>query len=97
MGSRLARVLHQAGFRADGSWVSQPSYVGASLARLDWFADLARTLVPTLERTGIASPQLVQPDVLAARLVAEASARHAIVYAPRLVGIWARIAGGFTP
>ncbi len=97
MGSRLARVLHQAGFRPDGSWVSQPSYVGASLARLDWFADLARTLVPTLERTGIASPQLVQPDVLAARLVAEASARHAIVFAPRLVGIWARIAGGFTP
>lgn len=95
MGSRLSTVLHKAGFRPEGSWVSQPSYVGASLARLDWFADLARTLAPTLEKTGIA--HAVQVDTLAARLVAEASARHAIVYAPRLVGIWARIAGGFTP
>ena len=97
MGSRLSTVLHKAGYRAEGSWVSQPSYVGASLARLDWFADLARALVPTFEKTGIASAHLVETDTLAARLVAEASARHAIVFAPRLVGIWARIAGGFTP
>jgi ubiquinone/menaquinone biosynthesis C-methylase UbiE len=97
MGSRLAAVIHQAGLRAEGSWVSQPSYVGTSLARLDWFADLTRTLVPTLERTGVAPPHALQIDTLAARLVAEASARRAIVYAPRLVGVWARIAGGFTP
>jgi ubiquinone/menaquinone biosynthesis C-methylase UbiE len=97
MGSRLASVLHQAGYRPEGSWVSQPSYVGASLSRLDWFADLTRTLVPTLERTGVAPPHVVQTESLAARLVAEAAARRAIVYAPRLVGIWARIAGGFTP
>jgi hypothetical protein len=97
MGSRLATVLHHAGYRAEGSWVSQPSYVGSSLARLDWFADLARTLVPSLESTAVVEPHDVQIDTLAARLVAEASARHAIVYAPRLVGIWARIAGGFTP
>jgi ubiquinone/menaquinone biosynthesis C-methylase UbiE len=97
MGSRLATVLHKAGYRPEGSWVSQPSYVGTSLARLDWFADLAHALVPTFEKTGIASAHVVETDTLAARLVAEASARHAIVYAPRLVGIWARIAGGFTP
>jgi SAM-dependent methyltransferase len=97
MGSRLAALLHQAGYRAEGSWVSQPSYVGTTLSRLDWFADLARTLAPTLENNGIAPPQAVQGDTLAARLVAEAAARHAIVYAPRLVGVWARIAGGFTP
>ncbi len=97
MGSRLGAVLQQAGYRAEGSWVSQPSYVGITLSRLDWFADLARTLVPTLERTGIAPPHVVQVDTLAARLVAEAAARQAIVYAPRLVGVWARIAGGFTP
>jgi ubiquinone/menaquinone biosynthesis C-methylase UbiE len=97
MGSQLARVLHKAGFRPEGSWVSQPSYVGTGLSRLDWFADLARTLVPTLEKAGIASPDSIEMDTLAARLVAEASARHAIVYAPRLVGIWARVARGFTP
>ena len=97
MGSRLGTVLHEAGFRVQGSWVSQPSYVGATLSRLDWFADLTRTLVTTLEKTGVASSQEIQLDTLAARLVAEASARHATVYAPRLVGVWARVAGGFTP
>ena len=97
MGSQLGTVLHKAGYRPEGSWVSQPSYVGNSIARLDWFADLARTLAPTLERTGIAPTYALQTDSLAARLVAEASARHAIVYAPRLVGIWSRVAGGFTP
>jgi ubiquinone/menaquinone biosynthesis C-methylase UbiE len=97
MGSRLSKVLHEAGFRPEGSWVSQPSYVGTGLSRLDWFADLTRTLVPTLEKAGIASPDSIQTDTLAARLVAEAHARHAIVYAPRLVGVWARVAGGFTP
>jgi len=97
MGSRLSKVLHEAGYRPEGSWVSQPSYVGTGLSRLDWFADLTRTLAPTLERTGIVSPQIIQCDTLAARLVAEANARHAIVYAPRLVGVWARVARGFTP
>jgi hypothetical protein len=97
MGSRLGALLHEAGYRPEGSWVSQPSYVGTTLSRLDWFADLVRALAPTLEKTGIAPPSGAQPDTLAARLVAEASARHAIVYAPRLVGVWARIAGGFTP
>lgn len=97
MGSRLSLVLHEAGYRPEGSWVSQPSYVGTGLSRLDWFADLTRTLAPTLERTGVVSPQAIQCDTLAARLVAEANARHAIVYAPRLVGVWARVARGFTP
>lgn len=97
MGSRLSKVLHEAGYRPEGSWVSQPSYVGTGLSRLDWFADLARTLAPTLERTGVVSAQMIQFDTLAARLVAEANARHSIVYAPRLVGMWARVARGFTP
>jgi ubiquinone/menaquinone biosynthesis C-methylase UbiE len=97
MGSRLASVLHQAGFRAEGSWVSQPSYVGINLSRLDWFVDVARTLAPVFEEHGIVSREVLGLETLAARLVAEASARRAIVYAPRLVGIWARAAGGFTP
>ena len=97
MGSCLGTLLDQAGFRVEGSWVSQPSYVGTTLSRLDWFADLTRTLMPALERAGLASLNAIQLDTLAARLVAEASARHAIVYAPRLVGVWARVSGGFTP
>jgi hypothetical protein len=46
MGSKLGSVLHEAGFRPEGSW--------------------------------------------------KAGARNAVVFAPRLVGVWARVAGGFT-
>lgn len=90
MGSRLCSVMHRAGFLPEGSWVSQPSYVGPHLNQLDWFSDLARMLLPRLEEHGIASAGEVDVPTLAARLQAEAKSRDAIVFAPRLVGVWAR-------
>jgi SAM-dependent methyltransferase len=90
MGSRLCSVMHRAGFAPEGSWVSAPSYVGPHLTQLDWFSDLARTLLPTLEAHGIATARDVDLPTLNARLQAEARERDAIVFAPRLVGVWAR-------
>ena len=90
MGSRLTRVMHRAGFAPEGSWVSQPSYVGPHLNQLDWFSDLAKMMLPTLEAKGIATAAEVDVPTLAARLHAEARALDAIVFAPRLVGVWAR-------
>jgi SAM-dependent methyltransferase len=90
MGSRLCSVMHRAGFVPDGSWVSQPSYVGPHLSELDWFSDLAKMILPTLEAKGIATAAEVDVPTLAPRLQAEARARDAIVFAPRLVGVWAR-------
>jgi SAM-dependent methyltransferase len=90
MGSRLCSVMHRAGFTPEGSWVSQPSYVGPLLEQLDWFSDLTRTLLPTLESHGITTAAEADIPTLAARLEAEARARDAIIFAPRLVGVWAR-------
>lgn len=90
MGSRLCTVMHRAGFAPEGSWVSQPSHVGPHLSQLDWFADLAKVMLPMLEAQGIASAAEVDVPTLAARLQVEARARDAIVFAPRLVGVWAR-------
>lgn len=90
MGSRLCHVMHRAGFSPEGSWVSQPSYVGAQFTQLDWFSDLLRTLLPALEAQGITTAKEVDVPTLAARLQAEARAHDAIVFAPRLVGVWAR-------
>jgi SAM-dependent methyltransferase len=90
MGARLCSVMHRAGFSPDGSWVSQPSYVGPHLTQLDWFSDLARSLAPTLEAHGIAKPGDLDVATLDKRLQEEAKARDAIVFAPRLVGVWAR-------
>jgi SAM-dependent methyltransferase len=90
MGSRLCSVMHRAGFAPEGSWVSQPSQVGPHLSQLDWFSDLAKMMLPILETKGIATASDVDVPTLAARLQAEARARDAIVFAPRLVGVWAR-------
>lgn len=90
MGSKLCSVMYRAGFAPEGSWVSQPSYVGPLLTQLDWFSDLARSMLPTLEAQGIASAEDVDLPTLATRLQAQARARDAIVFAPRLVGVWAR-------
>ena len=43
-----------------------------------------------IEAQGIATAADVDVPTLAARLQAEARARDAIVFAPRLVGVWAR-------
>lgn len=90
MGSRLASVMHRAGFMPEGSWVSQPSYVGPLLTQLDWFSDLTRTLLPTLESYGITTAAEADVPTLATRLEKEARSRDAIIFAPRLVGVWAR-------
>lgn len=90
MGSRLCNLMHRAGFIPEGSWMSQPSYVGPHLTQLDWFSDLAKMMLPTLEAHGIASAAEVDVPTLAVRLQAEARARNAIVFAPKLIGVWAR-------
>ena len=91
MGSRLCSVMHRAGFSPEGSWVSQPSYVGPHLtaARLV-LGSRADDVADRSSANGITTAAGVDLPTLAARLQAEARARDAIVFAPRLVGVWAR-------
>jgi ubiquinone/menaquinone biosynthesis C-methylase UbiE len=92
MGSRLSQAMSRAGFETEGCNVSQPAYVGRELATgLEWFANVLRTLVPMLDAKGIVAADTVQIDTLAQRMADEAREKQAIVYAPRLVGIWARV------
>jgi SAM-dependent methyltransferase len=51
-------------------------------------ADVTRSLIPAMERTGIATAREIEPDTLCARLVAEAVALDATIVAPSLVGAW---------
>lgn len=91
MGSRLAQTLARAGFDVEGCSVSQPAYVDRELEiGMEWFANVLRTVVPMLDSKGIVAADTIQVDTLAQRLAAEAREKQAIVYAPRLVGIWAR-------
>jgi SAM-dependent methyltransferase len=90
LGSALGGMLGEAGYAIEGSFVSQPSLVGRTLAGIDWFADVLRSLLPVVVARNIATAEEIDIDTLAERLHEEALARNAMVFKPRFVGIWAR-------
>jgi hypothetical protein len=53
-------------------------------------AETARTLLPLMERTGVAGAAEVGVDTLAARLREEVVALDATVVPPPLIGAWTR-------
>jgi hypothetical protein len=55
-----------------------------------WFADSLRSMLPLVERFGVATPDEVGIDTLAGRLRADTVAADAIVKAPDLVSAWTR-------
>ena len=74
----------------EGSYAWQPSLIGPTLAHLDWFVELLRTLLPIVVGQGIATEEEIDIDTLEERLHAEATALDAMVFQPRFVGVWAR-------
>jgi hypothetical protein len=55
-----------------------------------YVAQTTRTLLPLMERTGVATAAEVGVDTLAARLREEVVAADAVVVPPPLIGAWAR-------
>jgi SAM-dependent methyltransferase len=90
LGSSLGGMLRRAGYSVEGSYVWQPALVGATLANIDWFVDLVRTLMPIIESRGIATAEDIDIDTLGARLFAEATTLDAMLFKPRFIGVWAR-------
>jgi hypothetical protein len=52
-----------------------------------------RSLLPTIERNGVATAAEIEIDTLADRLRKDAISREAVVFTPRLVGAWASLTG----
>jgi hypothetical protein len=57
----------------------------------DYLAGVLRSLLPVLERAGIATAADVQIDDMAERLRKEAVAQDACIMLPPLVGAWAQL------
>jgi ubiquinone/menaquinone biosynthesis C-methylase UbiE len=62
---------------------------GAKAATWAW-ANVILGVLPLMERLGVTTAAEVQPDTLAARLLADVLAADGIVIGPPLVGAWAR-------
>ncbi len=58
-------------------------------AGFDFLAESVRSLMPALEKLGIATPAEIDIDTLSARLAAEAAATDPAIFYPRFVVAWA--------
>jgi SAM-dependent methyltransferase len=90
MGLRLGRVFEDAGLPAPRMLLGARVERGPDSPAYQQVADVTRTLLPLMEKTGVASVAEVGIDTLASRLRDEAVALDATLVSPLLVGAWAR-------
>ncbi len=92
LGARLAPVMRRAGL-AEATVLGLQGYReagdrdGPRMA-----AEIIRTLLPVLDKTGVATPDEVDIDTLEDRLARDCIHRDVIFKLPTLVGAWARVA-----
>jgi SAM-dependent methyltransferase len=89
-GLKLARIYRDAGLPAPETLQGARVESGPDSPVYAWMAQTARTLLPLMERTGVASAAEVGIDTLAARLREEVVALDATVVTPPLIGAWTR-------
>jgi SAM-dependent methyltransferase len=90
MGLRLGRVFEDAGLPAPQMLLGARVERGPDSPAYQQVADVTRTLVPLMEKTGVATPAEVGIDTLAGRLRDEAVALDSTLVSPLLVAAWAR-------
>lgn len=88
MGSMLAPTFQSARLSPEVASFTRTGS-GAETASFDFVAESIRSLLPNIEKLGIATADEVDIETLRERLIAGATAEHRI-YFPRFVGAWAR-------
>ena len=88
-GSKLYATFLQAGLRPPQMVSAQLVHNGHEPTGYEHATQVLRSLLPTLERNGVATASEIEIDTLANRLREDAVARHAVMFAPRLVSAWA--------
>lgn len=90
MGLKLGRAFEDAGLPAPGMLVGARIERGPDSNIYDQLTQITRTLLPVMEKTGVATAATVDIDTLADRLRDEAMTRGATLVAPALIGAWTR-------
>jgi ubiquinone/menaquinone biosynthesis C-methylase UbiE len=90
MGSRLFPTFLGAGLPGPAMSLDGRVEGGAGSPVYELMAETVRSLLPAMERLGVASAAAVGVETLAARLEAEVCAAGGVVVFPPLVGAWAR-------
>jgi 2-polyprenyl-3-methyl-5-hydroxy-6-metoxy-1,4-benzoquinol methylase len=87
---RLSRTFQEAGLPAPQMIQGARVESGPDALIYEQAAQVTRTLLPLIERTGVATAEEVDVETLAARLRDEALARDATIVSPTLIGAWTR-------
>jgi SAM-dependent methyltransferase len=90
MGLKLGAAFEEAGLLSPQMRLAARVERGAGSAAFEQLAEITRTLLPVMERTGVAAAAGVDVDTLADRLRGEAVSMRATLVAPLLVAAWAR-------
>ncbi len=91
LGARLAQVMRNAGFGAATVLGVQGYFETGDPDAARMAAGIIRTLLPVLEKTGVATPDEVDIETLEERVAQDCAHHDAIFKPPTLVGAWARV------
>ena len=91
MGTQLYATFLQAGLPAPNMIAATPVVGGPASGAYEQLVQALRSLLPTIERSGIANIEAIGIDTLAARLREDAVANDRVVFMSRVVGAWARL------
>lgn len=89
-GLKLARIYRNAGLPAPQTLQGARVESGPDSPVYAWLTQTTRTLLPLMERTGVASAAEVGIDTLETRLRDAVVATDAVVVPPPLIGAWTR-------
>jgi len=89
-GRRLAQIFQAADLPAPQMILHSRVERGPDSPIYDVAAQLTRTMLPLMQRTGVATPEEVGIETLASRIRAEAVALNATLIFPALIGVWTR-------
>ena len=92
MGTNLYATFLHAGLPAPNMIAATPVSGGPAASGYEQMAQVLRSLLPTIERRGIASNEEIGISTLAERLRDDAVANDRVLFMSRVVGAWARLA-----
>jgi ubiquinone/menaquinone biosynthesis C-methylase UbiE len=85
---KLSRIFQDAGLPAPQMLQAGRVESGPDSPVYDQLTQISRTLLPLMERTGVAAAEEVDIETLSSRLREEALARHATIIPPPMIGAW---------
>jgi len=88
MGTKLFSTFLRAGLPPPEMTAATPLACGPATGGYGYIASVLRSLLPLIERTGIATAAEIDIDTLAVRMREDAVAHERITFLPRVVGAW---------